>query len=465
MEMNRDVFPLLDVPEIVMCLQNCDFSLATEEEILRPTSPYVMSLFEQIIRGFTGASTDILLSDMAKNFSDNEDRLFLPTFRIIGLNKTCYKFFRDIGVDDFGMMDLKKPVFERIRRLLSAVVNYARFREERMFDCKKFISTMEILLNRLRSKFDDFNLLQQQTSDMQEQMGNYLIQEGIDINALNNSELEQKTDIEYTKLEEQNKDLENQLKKLTTTQETFSIDYNNYRIEKQKLLKHLESTGYRLIELESKRDKLQKSLDTDVSKLTNEIDELQKDLKSKQDRQKDLEIKQTNLRVSSKTYEDFIDELYDLLRIISTELQDSNKNEITLKEIKQQLTSNLENLKKILSTTILDRISSLDTEIANAEPELHNLLEISEQQRKNFENKKKEISSTYYQIIEPKQEESEDYVNRILINGKIKEVEKEISQNKKKYESQKKQLEDEWSSLVDSIIQYMEDLLKDINVF
>jgi hypothetical protein len=37
-----------------------------------------------------------------------------------------------IGIDDFGLKDMTKPEPGRVRRIMSAVINFAKFREERM---------------------------------------------------------------------------------------------------------------------------------------------------------------------------------------------------------------------------------------------------------------------------------------------------------------------------------------------
>lgn len=37
-----------------------------------------------------------------------------------------------VGVDDFSLRDLIKPEPAHVRRILSAVINFAKFREERM---------------------------------------------------------------------------------------------------------------------------------------------------------------------------------------------------------------------------------------------------------------------------------------------------------------------------------------------
>ena len=52
----QDIFPLLDLEELVICLQSCDFAMATEEHIARPTSQYVITLYKQIIENFMGIS-------------------------------------------------------------------------------------------------------------------------------------------------------------------------------------------------------------------------------------------------------------------------------------------------------------------------------------------------------------------------------------------------------------------------
>lgn len=258
--MSKDVFPLLDLPELVVCLQSCDFSLATEESISRPTSQYVITLYKQIIDSFMGVSPDSLLSDEAifdnhgvNDFQQNS--LYSETVKVLALNKICFKFFQDIGVSDFNMMDLYKPDALRTRRLLSAVVNYARFREERMFDCDKFMSKTEFLLNQLRSKFDDYNYLQQQMNK-------------------NRADIELKEGETLESLQSHNKHLEQQISRLKEFQETLGLDYDGYKSRKQSLLHDLEKFGFELIELEFERNKLEKYSKTDMDELNTNISKL-----------------------------------------------------------------------------------------------------------------------------------------------------------------------------------------------
>uniref|UniRef100_UPI0031F5DABB Ipl1/Nuf2 chimera protein n=1 Tax=Saccharomyces cerevisiae TaxID=4932 RepID=UPI0031F5DABB len=162
---NQDVFPILDLQELVICLQSCDFALATQENISRPTSDYMVTLYKQIIENFMGISVESLLNSSNQETGDGHlqeenENIYLDTLNVLVLNKICFKFFENIGVQDFNMTDLYKPEAQRTQRLLSAVVNYARFREERMFDCNSFILQMESLLGQINKLNDEIKQLQ-----------------------------------------------------------------------------------------------------------------------------------------------------------------------------------------------------------------------------------------------------------------------------------------------------------------
>lgn len=449
--MSRDVFPLLDLKELVMCLQSCDFSLANEESIFKPTSHYMIKLYEQIIKGFTGVSTDSYLAS-TRDGTEEDEIMFFGTLQILTLNRTCYKFFQNIGVEDFNMTDLNKPEYERSRRLLSAVVNYARFREERMFDCKRFISEMEVLLDNLRSKFDDFNLLQRQTRDIEEEI---------------NSIEPRPTDAdknELISLEEKNKSLESQLKKLTRIQEALSLDYNNYKLEKQKLLKELETLGYQLVELESKREKLEKYSQTDMKELSNSMNELNGLLKDKQNTLEELQQKKNVLQTSSQTFEKVIDELYELLRIISTDLQEYHRTETTLIEIKQQLVSSRDNLNNILSSSILYKFSILQDQLKSQQKRFDELQKETEEQSKHNKARIDDLNNKYSEEILTSIQDAEKYIQRDLINGELKSLENEMHELQDGFNKELDNIEREYSLLVGHINRYMGSVLEQLDI-
>jgi kinetochore protein Nuf2 len=50
-----------------------------------------------------------------------------------------------VGIYDFNMKDFIKPTPERVRRILSAVINFAKFREEQLSEFEKYTSQTDQL--------------------------------------------------------------------------------------------------------------------------------------------------------------------------------------------------------------------------------------------------------------------------------------------------------------------------------
>ncbi|EJS41857.1 nuf2p [Saccharomyces arboricola H-6] len=448
MSRNQDVFPVLDLQELVICLQSCDFALATQENIARPTSDYMVTLYKQIIENFIGISVESLLSSSNQEagegqLQDENENIYSDTLNVLVLNKICFKFFENIGVQDFNMTDLYKPEAQRTQRLLSAVVNYARFREERMFDCNSFILQMESLLGQLRSKFDDYNLIQQQLKQYEDTDG---------ANIPDQQELQ--------KLEEQNKELEVQLKKLTKIQETLSIDYNDYKISKQSIFKDLETLSFQIVELESNRDKLIKISNTDTKELTEGIKELNDLLIQRQKTLQGLTVQQKNLQNTVTTFETIISELYDVLRIISSEVQESNRTETELIGLKQNLINNKLKLLNVLETGILYKLEILQEQLDLQLKNLEKLSQDTKDESQLNDSKLNELQIKYESEVKPKIDKTDVFIQDELINGKINKLNDEIKQLQKDFEVEVKEIEIEYSLLSGHINKYMKEMLE-----
>ena len=465
--MNKFTFPVLEVSEIVVMLQKCDFSLATEENILRPSSEYVITLYKQIIESYMGMSAEYLLNIGTNNGRNNGSRnntmeglgesneyddngAYIETLQILVLNKICYKFFQNIGVDDFNIMDLYKPDAQRMKRLLSAIVNYARFRGERIEDCTYVIERAEQLLSELLSKFDRLNLLQQMMKQYQDnnQTDQILLQ--------NNGD-------ELTELHEENIKLETQLKKLTQVQEALSIDYNNYKDEKQKMLKDLESLGFQWIELDSQKKKLEKYSKTDMDELTRSIDGLSNLLKIKQSQMKKLEVNQKNLQVSVQTFQKVIEDLYDVIRLLSTELQETHRNEVDILDFKQQLSMRRDKMQEVLSSGIMYKLSLLEEQLHSQQERLNELKKNTKTQAGSNDVRIAQLKKQYSEDLIPKIREQEEHIERDLILGVIKGLEAQISDIQSNFQKEVDAIELEYSLLASHINQYMERMLERMN--
>ncbi|AET40044.1 kinetochore-associated Ndc80 complex subunit NUF2 Ecym_5282 [Eremothecium cymbalariae DBVPG len=456
--MSTDNFPLLELEELVTCLQECDFSLATVENVEKPSSQFVITLYKQMIDTFMGISPDSLLND-GKNFREQGDEqdeqdyydgsmVYMDTLKVLALNKICYKFFQDIGVSDFNVMDLYKPEPFRTRRLLSAVANYARFREEAMLELDgdqhpdgiRYLEQTDGLLKELRVKFDQANVLQSR------------IQKYRDF---------QRTD-NLTGVEEGNKALESQLKHLNQVQESLTIDYERYKSQKQAFLTDLETLGYELIELESKRDKLQKYSQTDVKELTKSVQESSELLEQKKSQLTQLEQKQRSLHTSLETFQKLTQELFEVLQIVSTDLQDSHIKESNLLDTKHKLLQNDSNLNNLLSSGIMAKISLLKEQLDSHKQKLADLEGATQTKEEENSATLKRLRKQHAEEVLPELRSIEQRF-RTEIADTITNYETQMQKLKEEFQKETDTVELEYSLLTSHINKHMETLMEKIN--
>ncbi|CDO96383.1 unnamed protein product [Kluyveromyces dobzhanskii CBS 2104] len=393
-----------------------------------------------------GVSPDTLLSneklfDAGGSNDMQQSPMYTETVKVLALNKMCFKFFRDIGVSDFNMTDLYKPDSLRTRRLLSAVVNYARFREERMFDCDKFMSKTEFLLNQLRSKFDNYNYVQQQINKHR-----------------NDIELREGETLES--LQQQNRHLEQQITRLRELQETLNIDYNAYKSRKQALLHDLEKYGFELIELEFERNKLEKHSKTDYKELNLNIEKLSVLLSTQQTNLDNLEQKHRKLRTSMATFQTLTHELYEVLQLISTDLQESHLKEANLIDIREQLLQTDQKLKNILSSGVMVKMKIVQSQLDNQKQKLYQLEQETERKQNENAETLQLLQKQYTDEVVPELHAIEEQIENDLANGTIKNYDLEILELKQDFQKETDAIDLEYSLLSAHINRYMEEMLR-----
>lgn len=455
--MSRDEFPLLDVPELVSCLQECDFSAATQDTIMKPTSMSIIRLYQQIIDLFANINTESYITQPNEDMTQTLDTS--DTIPIVILNLTCHKFFKVIGISDFNMMDLCKPDFQRTRRILSAVVNYARFREERIFDCKEPIQEMSKASEVLESKFDAFNLLRQQNNEIRAEVG-YLNPDGSATNE-DNENINEEFNVE--KLDSMSSDLAVQLKELIKQQEALRLAYGSYSVTKTELVNQLQNYSFQLVEVDSKRNKLIKISHTDVTELDKNIVDLNAKLENEKKKLKHLSDKETNLNATLQTLERVISELYDLTNVISSDLNTLYGKEISIINTKKILSEKKTTLENLLGTSISSQLKLANEQLSRQELLRSNLKNDMVQKADENEEQIKTLKETYSNEILTKMKETDNYITTVLFNKDIKSIELEADSKKQKFNDELDELEEEYILLVDHVKQYMSTILNNLD--
>ncbi|KAL6951028.1 hypothetical protein ACO0QE_000320 [Hanseniaspora vineae] len=465
----NDLFPLLEVEELVSCLQSCDFSIATFDSVAKPTSAFVITIYKQIIDSFMGLSPDQLI-EQQKHKSATQNNLNTltsntnnnpttngpgaqtsfqygslieesETLNILILNKICFNFFQDLGINDFNIMDLYKPDYNKTRRLLSAVVNFARFREEKIHDCIKYVQTTEELMNRLREKFDESNAIAEQ----------YGTHKSEDIFTINDQIKTQ---------EKENQDLQQALKNLLSVQTDLMDGYEEYKRTKQHVLTKLENLGFEEIELESDKDKLAKYCDMKTEEIDSMISSLQQKLHSKKETLSTLENQQQELHSKMEDFNKTFSELNQIMKYIVTDIQEAHRKEEQLVAQQQQNTSTCKKLETLLNSNVLAKCSILQQQI---EQQTENWALVREEQGEKYTEHEERLSflmKQYENDIIPRAQKQKEYVFEELINGRIQELNHQIQSLKLDSAARVERVELEYTRLSEEIRRYIHGMLE-----
>ena len=125
-------FPILGNHEIIACLGELDIPL-TEQDLLKPHPDTLYRAYEEMVVLLCGESREAMYApelDAADVLEFPE--LYEDAIGNLKFTRRLFDLMRRCGVPDFTLRDLTKPEYTRTRRNVSAVINFAKFREEQV---------------------------------------------------------------------------------------------------------------------------------------------------------------------------------------------------------------------------------------------------------------------------------------------------------------------------------------------
>ena len=162
-------FPTLENREILECMSELGCTIS-EEQLTKPSPDHIMRVMEQLLDLFMGFSADdnaqIKFSGM-----DVFDHPEIHEFSVgqLAFHRSIIKLMRASGVFDFELRDISFPQYARLRKLFSAVINFAKFREEKVATFEQFVESTEALQNKKTEVDMRFEQLNVQLSQLRAQ--------------------------------------------------------------------------------------------------------------------------------------------------------------------------------------------------------------------------------------------------------------------------------------------------------
>ena len=125
-------FPILKPQQIVLCINDMNIPFS-EAELIKPTPEGMKPLYEQIVQYIYGITRE----EFAQPVLSAQDALSYPELHeesvgSIRFQRLVLDLLDGAGVYDFSLRDVYKPTVDRTKRNLSAIINFAKFREEKL---------------------------------------------------------------------------------------------------------------------------------------------------------------------------------------------------------------------------------------------------------------------------------------------------------------------------------------------
>ncbi|KAH0794212.1 kinetochore protein Nuf2 [Histomonas meleagridis] len=356
-------FQELDIVEILRCLSDAGIN-ATEKMITQPKPSTVYRILKEfflVITNFEKAE----LSHPHYMLDQDPDPELAEGFVFLNFYRGMKDLMKFAAVDNFCFADLYKPDEQRFKYLLSGIINFAKFREDRV------------------RKFTEHNQ-------------------------------------QATELQKENDSLENEIKLLEEAIQAQKTEHEKQMHEIDELRSQKISYENKLSEFQNAREYLTESINKFkgmISECQSRITKINAQTKEQLSKAKELKdlLSQSPDEVNSKVMKSK-DDLEKEIR----EVEELEKTSLSAKKRQKLLGSVRENI--ILASDALIPLVQDQKKYLKIQEEK----KVLEKERKNYENKMKEIQELREMKIKMEKEQKQEAAERRDVMNKIKEHKKTL---------------------------------------
>lgn len=149
-------FPLLNKQELISTLGELDIQV-TNDDLLNPAGWKVKQVYEQLVELMLCMRREDIQQGPFEALEELEHReLHDESVPMIGFLRATNKLLSISGITDFCLQDVTQPTKDRLRQHLSAVINFAKFREDRQAGYVQFTEETDNLLTK-RANLEEEN--------------------------------------------------------------------------------------------------------------------------------------------------------------------------------------------------------------------------------------------------------------------------------------------------------------------
>ncbi|KAL7678971.1 putative kinetochore protein Nuf2 [Plasmopara halstedii] len=306
-------FPLLKPREIFACLR--DMRVPVSEDDIRACD---IGAVRKVLEAFIESIMGVTREDMAQIAFPGLPILTFPELHSesvpeLTFYRTAQRLLAASGVDDFGLRDVLHPTPKRVRRQLSALINFGKFRDERLVAFSATTSQTDELLAQKKA-------LQEENAALQREL-DQLIEE------------QKAEEPARLQLQEEVNELEKEINVLNKQQAVMRVETDELKAKRAKMEDDVSSVRFNKVEAEETIEKLKALIITSPDRVKGELNSIGATLEKARDDLHELEEKHAAVLEFIEIYERAEKELartFTLLLEIDKEMQ-------ACKEVKHQV--------------------------------------------------------------------------------------------------------------------------------
>lgn len=151
---------ILPDKEILDCIQDIGIQF-TVADLQKPNPMQVQMIFEwfaEVVLNITRETVDPAMRAAAQDVcGDMADAIPADTRNLMGFYVSLRRLLLECGINDFSFADLYRPTHDRFVRILSYLINFVRFRQERMPVIDEHLNKAEEVKARIEQLYAENN--------------------------------------------------------------------------------------------------------------------------------------------------------------------------------------------------------------------------------------------------------------------------------------------------------------------
>ena len=429
-------FPELKNAEILQCMEDLRISLQ-ESDLNKPTIAVAQRIFEAFVEIFMGVGRDQMGQQPAFSLVETLEHpdLHVESISLIAFYRIISRLMFEVGIEDFSLRDLIKPEAPRLRIILSAVINFAKFREEQL-------AVFEEFSRRADEAAEKRTKLSKRHDELTHKIGSLLMKQHEEAPAV-------------AKIKEEMGRLVQTLKELKKEQVRLSSSLDDLKDQKSTASQKLAQSQFLVGNMKQECTKLKSRIVHSPEKLLQIIAEMNANISHEKTNISQLERKSRELQMKLESLVQLEQELLRTLQGMECLLSDLQKRDELVRKVSEERDS-IER-QHIASKDLAIKDTQMCRQLSAAQEKLSRLQKQQQERHEKISIRLKTLQEEYQVVAEDRTKASLKIEQSEKI---IKDFESRMNELRRSHESEVASMRSECVSLKARVIAYANEVKK-----